>query len=132
MLDSNRIERLLQALNTIQNCKKSTDILKTTLKELKSLISFSNCTIFVMNPDLVSAVMSYRPDIDHVNVATLMIENKNCKSVCENDTMATPSFSKIDEVRYGLKNQTHLAHPVIFREDEVLFVIQCESRIIKR
>ena len=39
MLDSNRIERLLQSLNTIQNCKKSTDILKTTLKELKSLIS---------------------------------------------------------------------------------------------
>lgn len=53
MLDSNRIERLLQALNTIQNCKKSTDILKTTLKELKSLISFSNCTIFVLNAELV-------------------------------------------------------------------------------
>ena len=92
MLDSNRIERLLQALNTIQNCKKSTDILKTTLKELKSLISFSNCTIFVLSPDLVSAVMGYRPDVDHVNVATLMLENKNCKSVCETDTIAQPGF----------------------------------------
>ena len=48
MLDSNRIERLLQALNTLQNCKKQTEMLKTTLKELKSLISFSNCTIFVV------------------------------------------------------------------------------------
>jgi len=46
-------------------------MLKTTLKELKSLISFSNCTIFVTQPDLVNAVMSYRPDVDHVNVATI-------------------------------------------------------------
>ena len=85
-----------------------------------------------MNPDLVNSVMEYRPDVDHVNVATLMLENKIAKSVCETDTIAQPGFTKIDEVRYGLKNQTHLAHPVVFRDDEVLFVIQCESRIIKR
>ena len=104
MLDSNRIERLLQALNTIQNCKKSTDILKTTLKELKSLISYSNCTMFVLSPDLINAVMSYRPDVDHVNVATLTIENKNCKSISEAEVIAQPGFQKIEEVRYGLKN----------------------------
>ena len=62
----------------------------------------------------------------------MMIDGKNAKSVCEQDTTTAPGFQKIDEVRYGLKNQTHLAHPVVFREDEVLFVIQCESRIIKR
>ena len=104
MLDSNRIERLLQSLNTIQNCKKSTDILKTTLKELKSLISYSNCTMFVLSPDLINAVMSYRPDVDHVNVATLTIENKNCKSISEAEVIAQPGFQKIEEVRYGLKN----------------------------
>ena len=68
LLDSNRIERLLQALNTIQNCKKTTDIIKTTLKELKSLISFSNCTIFVLSPEILHSVSVFRPDIDNVNV----------------------------------------------------------------
>mmetsp|Transcript_3811 Transcript_3811/g.5104 ORF Transcript_3811/g.5104 Transcript_3811/m.5104 type:complete len:105 (-) Transcript_3811:1216-1530(-) len=104
MLDSNRIERLLQALNTLQNCKKQTEMLKMTLKELKSLISFSNCTIFVVQPDLVNAVMSYRPNVDHVNVATLLLDNKACKSISESELIAQPGFSKFDEVKYGLKN----------------------------
>lgn len=104
MLDSNRIERLLQTLNTIQNQKKATDILKTTLKELKSLISFSNCTIFCVNEDLAKAVMKYKPDVDNVNVATLMLDNKNCKSICENESIASPGFQKLDDVRYGIKN----------------------------
>ena len=104
MLDSNRIERLLQALNTIHNCKKSTDILKATLKELKSLISFSNCTIFLMSPELIQAAMAYRPDTDHINVATVVIDSKQSKSISESEILSPPGFSKIDEVRYGLKN----------------------------
>ena len=63
-------------------------MLKTTLKELKSLISFSNCTIFVVQPDLVNAVMSYRPHIDHVNVATLLFDNKACKSISESEQIS--------------------------------------------
>ena len=83
-------------------------MLKTTLKELKSLISFSNCTIFVIQPDLVNAVMSYRPNVDHVNVATLLLDNKACKSISESEQIAQPGFSKFEEVKYGLKNQAHL------------------------
>ncbi len=132
MLDSNRIERLLQAITTIQNCKKSTDMLKATLKELKSLISFSNCTIFVMNPELTTQIMAFRPDVDNINVATLQIDNKSCKSISESEAIGSPGFSKLEEIRYGFKNQAHLAQPVIFKDDEVLFIIQCESRIIKK
>ena len=103
LLDSNRIERLLQALNTIQNCKKMSDIIKTTLKEIKSLISFSNCTIFVLNPEVLSSVTVYRPDTDGVHVSTTLVDNRTSKAVSESDTQAAPSFSKLDEVKYGLK-----------------------------
>ena len=47
ILDAARVERLLAVFNTVQNCKKQTDVLKTVLKEIRSLIQFSNCTIFV-------------------------------------------------------------------------------------
>lgn len=76
--------------------------------------------------------MAYRPDVDHINVATVVVDNKQSKSISESELVSPPGFSKMDEVRYGLKNQAYLAHPVIFREEEVLFIIQCESRIIKR
>ena len=48
--------------------------------------------------------MSYRPDVDHVAVATMVIENKQCKAISEVEPIPSPCFTKIDEVRYGLKN----------------------------
>ena len=71
LLDSNRIERLLQTFKSINNCKKLTEIVKLTLKELKSLISFSNCTIFIISKKIIEGVMGFKPDVDHVNVSTL-------------------------------------------------------------
>lgn len=78
--------------------------MKVTMKELKSLISFSTSTILVTAPDLVQACMSYRPDVDHVAVATMVIENKQCKAISELEPIPSPCFTKIEEVRYGLKN----------------------------
>ena len=49
-------------------------------------------------------MMGYRPDVDGVNVSTLMIDNKPCKSISEAEAIGSPGFSKMDEVRYGLKN----------------------------
>ena len=60
--------------------------------------------MFVLGADLIQAVMGYRPDVDNVNVATLLIENKNCKSISEAEVLAQPGFQKIEEVRFGLKN----------------------------
>ena len=48
--------------------------------------------------------MSYRPDVDHVAVATMVIENKQCKAISEVEPIPSPCFTKIEEVRYGLKN----------------------------
>ena len=84
-------------------------MLKTTLKELKSLISFSNCTIFVMSPELMNQIMAFRPDVDNINVATISIDNKSCKSISESESIGSPGFNKVDEIRYGFKNQAHLA-----------------------
>ena len=71
LLDSNRIERLLNAFRAINACKKQTDILKLTLKEIKSLISFTNCTVFITSKTVVEAVMGFKPDLDNINVSTL-------------------------------------------------------------
>ena len=76
--------------------------------------------------------MNYRPDVDHISVATLTIDNKPCKAISESENEVLPAFQKIDEVKYGFKNQVFLAHPVIFKDEEIMFVIQCESRIIKK
>jgi len=79
-------------------------MLKTTLKELKSLISFSNCTIFVLQPELVNQIMSFRPDVDHIHVATITIENKQSKAISESESIGAAGFTKMAEVRYGFKN----------------------------
>ena len=44
--------------------------------------------MFVMHPDIISAVMGYKPDVDKINVATITIENKNCKSISESEVIA--------------------------------------------
>ena len=103
LLDSNRIERVLQTFKAINNCKKMTDILKLTLKELKSLISFSNCTIFIVQKAIIEGVMGFKPDVDNVNVSTIQLDSKNLKAISEQETMAQPAFQKFDEVRYGIK-----------------------------
>ena len=38
----------------------------------------------------------------------------------------------MEDVRHGLKTNMFLAYPVIFKSEDVMFVIQCESRIIKK
>ena len=107
-------------------------MLKTVLKEIRSLIQFSNCTIFVFAPELIQNVITFRPDKDGVNVATLLFEGKSIKAISEAESLASPSFKKLDEVRYGLKNQIYLAYPVLFKDEDFMLVIQCESRVIKR
>ena len=71
--------------------------------------------------------MGYKIDVDEINEATITIENKNCQSIIsESELIAKPSkrLKKLD-----------MAHPEVFKDDEILyslFVIECESRIIKR
>ena len=35
-------------------------------------------------------------------------------------------------MRYGLKNQLYLAYPALFKDEDFMLVIQCESRFNKR
>ena len=79
-------------------------MLKTTLKEIRSLIQFSNCTIFVFQAELIHNVLTFRPDKDGVNVATLLFEGKNIKAISEQEKLASPAFKKFEDVRYGMKN----------------------------
>ena len=88
-------------------------MLKTVLKEIRSLIQFSNCPIFVFQPDLIHNVVSFRPDKDGVNVATLLFEGKTVKAISESENLASPAFKKLDDVRYGLKNQVFLLSMVV-------------------
>ena len=74
------------------------------MKELKSLISYSNCTIFILSPEMLASAMDYRPEVDHISVETLLIDNKSCKAISESENQATPAFQKIEDVKFGLKN----------------------------
>lgn len=47
-LDHDRIGRLLNLFQLLSKQKNPVDLIKTVLRELKSLISFENCTVFVM------------------------------------------------------------------------------------
>ena len=132
ILDAARIERLLAVFNAIQSCKKQNEVLKVVLKELRSLIQFSNCTIFVFQPELIQQCALFRPDKDGVHVATLLFEGRQIKAISESENLAAPSFKKFDDIRYGLKNQIYLGQPVLFKDEEFMLIIQCESRVLKR
>ena len=81
---------------------------------------------------IIEGVMEFKPDVDNVNVSTLQFDNKNIKAISEQEITGMPAFNKLDEVRFGLKTQSNLAQPVVFKDEELLFIIQCESRIIKK
>jgi hypothetical protein len=42
-----------------------------------------------------------------------------------------PAFQKLDEVMFGIKSQQFLVTPVLFKQSEILLVIQLESRFMK-
>jgi hypothetical protein len=65
-LDHDRIGRLLNLFQLLSKQKNPVDLIKTTLKELKGLVQFENCTLFVMQPELVRLCEKLQLDVDHI------------------------------------------------------------------
>ena len=101
MLDSNRIEKLLQTFKGINSAKKFSDMMILCLREFKHLLSYANCTIFVLSKPMVDNLMGLK---DQVLQGALMIEGKNCKALSAGDQIAPPCFTKLEEIRYGIKS----------------------------
>lgn len=52
ILDANRIEKLLSVFTQLSHCKKVKDMIKLLLDEMKNLVTFAKCTVFVFPADL--------------------------------------------------------------------------------
>jgi hypothetical protein len=72
-LEKERMDKLLGMFSEMFTIRKTLDLLKFTMTELKSLIRFKNVTIFFVNPDLIRQFETTKPDQDkvHVDRATL-------------------------------------------------------------
>ena len=54
-------------------------------------------------------------------------------ALCENDKeVSVPGFKKPEDIRYGMKSQQYLAYPVMFKDEEVLVVVQCEAKLNRK
>jgi len=74
-----------------------------------------------------------RPDIDKINIERFVLESgRAILGVSEVEPIPSPVFNKIDEVKYSLKTQQFIASPILFKDDEIMFVVQLESKVIKK
>jgi hypothetical protein len=104
VLDASRIERLLQTFNLISASKKQNDLIKIALKEIKSLVSFNNCTIYVFSADLMKGLESVRPEIDGFHLSKAMVDNgRTISAVSESEEQSNLSFTKPEDIKHGLK-----------------------------
>lgn len=58
-LDANRIEKLLSVFNQLANCRSIKEIVRMLLDEMKNLVSFAKCTIFLFPNEM-------REQLDHL------------------------------------------------------------------
>lgn len=43
-----------------------------------------------------------------------------------------PGFKKPEDVKYGLKSQQYLAQPILFKDEEIIVVVQCEAKVNRK
>jgi len=53
-------------------------------------------------------------------------------ALSETEQIAGPIFKSQDEVRYSIKTISSIAQPVIFKDDDMMMVIQLEARVNKK
>ena len=132
LLDANRIEKLLQVFTQLAVCKAPTDMIKVLVEELKHLVSYNRATIFAVTHDIKESLDLLTPEKDGVYVFKTFIEGgRGISGVQKSNQQDLPAFQKLDEVMFGIKSQQFLVTPVLFKQSEILLVIQLESRFMK-
>ena len=102
-IDSTRIERLLQTFTLIQTQRTRTDIIKKTLMEVRNLIAISNCTVFVLENDLIKMFEVIKPETDGMKCARFVVDGRAVTGVACGESMSSPMFKHPDEVKFGMK-----------------------------
>lgn len=132
-LDHDRIGRLLSLFQLLSKQKHPLDLIKTALREIKNTLSFENCTFFVMQPELVRMCENLKSDLDQIYIQRSQMESGRTQmAISESGNVASPIFKTQDEVRYSIKTISQIAQPVIFKDDDMMLVIQLEARFNKR
>ena len=60
--------KILALFEKISKIKKPLDLVKLVLIELKNIIQFSDLTLFVVQPELISYCEMTKPDIDKISI----------------------------------------------------------------
>ena len=79
------------------------DIIKKTLMELRNLIAISNCTVFVLENEMIKMLEVIKPEVDGIRCARFVIDGKAVTGVCIQEQMSSPMFKHPDEVKFGMK-----------------------------
>ena len=131
-IDSTRIERLLQTFTLIQSQRTRVDIIKKTLMELRNLIAISNCTIYVLENDLIKMLEVIKPDIDGIKCGRFVVDGKSVTGVSISEHMASPMFKHPDEVKFCMKTQQQLGYPVRLKDEDILLIVQVDAKVNKK
>lgn len=73
-----------------------------------------------------------KPDVDGIRCARFVIDGRAITGVAINENMSSPMFKHPDEVKYGLKTQSQLAYPVRLNADDILLIVQIDSKVNKK
>jgi hypothetical protein len=103
LIDSSRIERLLTCFTLIQSQRTRIEIVKKTLMEVRNLISISNCTIFVLETDLLKTLELCKPDTDGLRCHRFVLDGHPVTGVSLSDIIGTPMFAGPEQVKFGMK-----------------------------
>jgi len=102
VIDSNRIERLLQAFTLIQSQRTRVEIIKKALTEIKNLVAISVCTVFVMETELMKTLEMIKPDVDGIRCERVTLDG-NAVTAVGIENISRPMFKTPEEVKFGMK-----------------------------
>lgn len=86
-----------------------------------------------MQPELVRLCELLRPDTDHIYISRSQMDNGRAQlGLSETEQVALPIYKNQDEVRWSIKTVSQIAQPVLFKDDDMMMVIQLEARVNKK
>jgi len=79
-------------------------LVKTVLREMKNLIQFENCTIFIMQPEMMRICEKLQPDSDHVFIVRSQLDTgKPQLGISETEPVAQAAYKSLEDVKYSIK-----------------------------
>ena len=118
--------------NLMQKNDNIMNIVMLTMRELKNLLmTAGTITIFMINEEYTKGIQG----IEDLASGTLFHSKLMLESGRLVETVSTASgetktaMSSPEDIKYGYKDTQYIIQPIMTKEEEIQFVIQCESKI---